>query len=140
MVFDKKQWYLDNHDRIRAHYKETYQKNRLKETARKRKYFRENREERLAHDRQYYQKHREEILERQREYYKKNKPKRSAKAQAYHKTPLDIKCEVCGSSQNLERHHRDYSKPLEVVTLCRSCHTQLHHGTGTLTLFLEASA
>jgi hypothetical protein len=36
-------------------------------------------------------------------------------------------CERCGSSENVEGHHPDYSKPLEVEWLCRSCH-KAHHG------------
>lgn len=31
----------------------------------------------------------------------------------------------CGS-QKVEAHHNDYSKPLEVVWLCRKCHADLH--------------
>jgi len=36
------------------------------------------------------------------------------------------KCEECGSKENLCRHHSDYSKPLEVTILCRSCHQNWH--------------
>jgi hypothetical protein len=38
-------------------------------------------------------------------------------------------CEVCGSTENLERHHEDYSKPSDVKVLCTSCHKKLHHKT-----------
>jgi DNA-directed RNA polymerase subunit RPC12/RpoP len=38
--------------------------------------------------------------------------------------PLKNKCELCGSKVWLERHHPDYSKPLEVQTLCRTCHAR----------------
>jgi hypothetical protein len=36
--------------------------------------------------------------------------------------PLQKQCEQCASTKKLERHHPDYSKPLEVKTLCRKCH------------------
>ena len=38
-------------------------------------------------------------------------------------------CEQCGGKHEydaLQAHHDDYSKPLEVRWLCRSCH-QRHH-------------
>ena len=34
-------------------------------------------------------------------------------------------CAHC-NDPNTERHHPDYSKPLEIVWLCRSCHLLLH--------------
>lgn len=34
-------------------------------------------------------------------------------------------CEVCGGVENLERHHEDYAKPLQVEWLCRTHHLQL---------------
>lgn len=35
-------------------------------------------------------------------------------------------CFSCGSERS-QMHHPDYSKPLEVVWLCRECHLDLHH-------------
>ena len=36
-------------------------------------------------------------------------------------------CSECGATENLHMHHPDYSKPLEVVTLCVPCHERVHH-------------
>lgn len=35
-------------------------------------------------------------------------------------------CGVCASTENVHAHHKDYSKPLEVVWLCARCHHRLH--------------
>jgi hypothetical protein len=43
------------------------------------------------------------------------------------------KCSVCGQSVEdvgqLVAHHVDYNNPLDVVFLCRSCHTITHNAT-----------
>jgi hypothetical protein len=39
---------------------------------------------------------------------------------------LRHRCKYCGSSRNVDAHHEDYDKPLEVTWLCRSCHAKLH--------------
>lgn len=43
-------------------------------------------------------------------------------------------CLNCGSTENLQEHHPDYSKPKETVTLCRDCHNNLHHQTNVTLL------
>ena len=35
-------------------------------------------------------------------------------------------CSECGVKTQTHAHHEDYSKPLEVVYLCRSCHKAIH--------------
>lgn len=35
-------------------------------------------------------------------------------------------CEVCGTTEDVQAHHEDYSKPLEVKWLCRPDHRALH--------------
>lgn len=35
-------------------------------------------------------------------------------------------CAFCGSDSNIEAHHPDYSKPLDVEWLCHRHHTDLH--------------
>ncbi len=34
------------------------------------------------------------------------------------------KCEVCEQVKPLQGHHEDYSKPLEVIFLCYTCHAE----------------
>lgn len=35
-------------------------------------------------------------------------------------------CSVCNSTKKLDAHHEDYSKPLDVVWICRQCHKDEH--------------
>ncbi len=35
-------------------------------------------------------------------------------------------CALCASDQNVHAHHRDYSRPLDVVWLCAKCHHRVH--------------
>jgi hypothetical protein len=38
-------------------------------------------------------------------------------------------CEVCGATENIERHHEDYSKPLDVQWLCPTHHRERERAT-----------
>ena len=38
-----------------------------------------------------------------------------------------LNCEICGSNKNIEAHHDDYARPLEVKWLCRVHHDEHHH-------------
>lgn len=52
---------------------------------------------------------------------------------AKHRGKLQPKpCQQCGSEQNLEMHHMDYSKPKDVTWLCRECHRAWHKTFGIL--------
>ena len=90
----------------------------------------------------YYYEHREEILDRQRTvernkrrerekvYRERDREKKLAKNAVYravcHGTITKKPCEVCGSDE-VQAHHDDYSKPLEVRWLCRRHHSDLHN-------------
>lgn len=49
--------------------------------------------------------------------------KRRARKLAQAAIPLTT-CEMCGKPAT-DRHHTNYSKPLEVIQLCRACHIQV---------------
>jgi hypothetical protein len=62
----------------------------------------------------------------QRKYAKNNPNKIISQQIADRKTKLGKSCEICGSTEKLQRHHKDYSKPLEIITLCSVCHKDVH--------------
>lgn len=66
----------------------------------------------------------------QKKYYENNKDKVKAHAIAsrYKDRIKKSECENCGDTDQLHMHHPDHSKPLEVITLCVSCHEVAHHG------------
>jgi hypothetical protein len=37
-----------------------------------------------------------------------------------------LKCEKCLKEKRVEAHHCDYGKPLEVLWVCKKCHTEIH--------------
>jgi len=38
---------------------------------------------------------------------------------------IKLNCKQCGNI-NTQAHHEDYSKPLEVIWLCKNCHMEHH--------------
>lgn len=39
-------------------------------------------------------------------------------------------CEKCGRSSQIQAHHMDYAKPLDVTWLCADCHSEWHRLNG----------
>jgi len=35
-------------------------------------------------------------------------------------------CATCDIQEGLERHHPNYEEPTKFITLCKSCHIELH--------------
>lgn len=132
----KKKWYQKNKSRLReiaqtsefkSHKKENdkryVKKHREKVLLRKRKYTKNHKREKIQYDKL----RRKEHPEIKKEFYKKHKEKVLAgnKAREYIKIPLGLFCQVCNKELAAQRHHEDYSKPLEVIFCCRLCHTEL---------------
>jgi hypothetical protein len=60
--------------------------------------------------------------------------KNSIYQQANRKIKLykDSKCEKCGKTGKLYRHHTDYNKPLDVIIFCYFCHRDWHTYNNTI--------
>lgn len=104
-----------------------YRSHRKELLEKKRNYDAEHREQKRAYNKKYREKHSRECdLEYFRHYRRNNRQKIRAQDRARRHTELGSECEICRSTENLERHHPDYSKPLEVITLCHQCHMNQH--------------
>lgn len=61
-----------------------------------------------------------------KEWQENNRQAYRAKLIACRLIPVAKQCEICGATGRIERHHRDYGKPLEVLMLCKACHEAYH--------------
>lgn len=86
-----------------------------------------NREKALEADRQYHERNRELVRAKAREHYSKNPLQWKAEAIAK-RMPIGSKCEFCGSTENLQRHHPSYEEPTKFITVCCTCHRRIHQG------------
>ncbi|MCA2656375.1 hypothetical protein [Microcystis sp. M061S2] len=41
-------------------------------------------------------------------------------------TLLKEPCSICKSTERIQAHHEDYSKPLNIIWLCEKCHRKEH--------------
>jgi len=124
-----------------------------KKQARDKIYYEDNKEEILSRQRKRYNKKKIAILKSQKEYSKTPKGKsvgikrskawvkrNPQKRKAHEAVKAAIRsgeltprrtCQICsitsvGAASNIEAHHWDYSEPLMVGWLCRSCHRRFH--------------
>jgi hypothetical protein len=79
----------------------------------------------------YRNKNRDKINEIARNCYQKHKKEQNARMalnQAVKRGDIERphSCSKCGSTEQIEGHHEDYNKPLDVEWLCRPCHATLH--------------
>ena len=95
-----------------------------------RKYYAKHRERVLARVKARYRKTRETVQAYDRQRYREHREKWLARARvsiAVRKGDLTRgPCDKCGTTINIEGHHDDYSKPLEVRWLCSSHHKRFH--------------
>lgn len=112
---NKREYYLKNKEHLKNKARKNYLKNKETIKARSKKW----REE-----------HRSESNKSKLKYKKNNPEKRSA----HSKVSRAIKsgkltkgdCSACGAKENIQGHHEDYTKPLDVIWFCVKCHGEYH--------------
>ena len=99
--------------------------------------------------REYYKKNSEVLKEYNRLYYKlwriKNKESEKLRISLYKiqnkikvnaqnmakrniQMPKGQICQSCNIREAKDKHHKDYSKPLDIIFVCRECHYKLNRG------------
>lgn len=100
-------------------------KNRQKIRAQQIERYHRNIEHSREYRRKYRAEHYDKIYKSDKNWNETNRIKKRAQMLACRLVPLKSGCEICGCTENLTRHHKDYGKPLEVLTLCKLCHKEL---------------
>lgn len=62
-------------------------------------------------------------------HQQKNPEKVKARLDVFYQLDRPNSCENCNKVCVVDGHHVDYSKPLEVIWLCRQCHATIHRGS-----------
>ncbi len=81
-----------------------------------------------------YQRHRDNIIAKNIAWARGNPEKRRTRDIVYESIKKGEmgkpnSCSLCHIAGEVHAHHEDYTKPLEVIWLCRSCHKRVHAGT-----------
>ncbi len=110
--------------------------NRKKKQKRDLAYYYRNKEKKLRYQREYRMKNKEMMKVHRKRWYDNHKKERADYRKSHRKQlraeeqgrsiPLSDSCLLCGSKENLIRHHPDYDEPLQIVTVCRVCHAHVH--------------
>lgn len=89
-----------------------------------------NRDQVRATDLAYYERNRERVCARKRQERRDHPDKAAARSDvsnALKDGRLERQpCEECGTTEQVQAHHEDYSKPLDVRWLCKTHHTEVH--------------
>ena len=129
----KKKYRLKNKEKIKKWNKRYRIKNRekIRKYIKKyfKKYYKKNKEYFILYQKKYSKT--KEYKKRARERAKKYNKNNPLKNQARHKLRNAVvagkiikpkECSNCRNETKIEAHHSDYSKPLEVIWLCKLCH------------------
>ncbi|MCK9429557.1 MAG: hypothetical protein M0R17_06095 [Candidatus Omnitrophica bacterium] len=132
----KLKWLSNNKEKVKDYYKnnkeEILNKNKL--------YNNKNKEVIKEYWKNWKSKNRNSIKKTKSKYYKENKEKYKEYSENQRKKNPELinarnksrviklknHCEICGSKNNLQKHHWNYDKPLLVNTLCGDCHRIQH--------------
>lgn len=143
-----KKWRKANPDKVKEYGNKSYSKNKEKIISRKLDYYHKIKKDeqfktkRKKWSRERYLKNQERLKNEMKKYYRDNRDKELFQRKKYEKKyperikaknksqrikiPKNQSCQICHENPAKIRHHFNYSKPLKVNFLCRSCHKIIH--------------
>lgn len=129
-----------NKDILKNRQHKNYINNKEKFKERSKEYYKKNQEKLIEINKINYQNNRRNILDKKNSKnkligYNWDKFCEIRRKARYHiKIPNNTLCNFCNIDLATERHHPDYSKPLEVLFVCKKCHSKLHRRINNLNL------
>jgi len=119
----------NNREKLLRQGRESYYRNQ-EEIAKRRKLKRDSSEARkkeAERQKEWRERNKEKYSSYIRKWQTKNRVKTNAHAKVNRavssgRLKRSMKCQECGLRCKTEGHHEDYSKPLDVIWLCRHCH------------------
>jgi hypothetical protein len=129
-LLTKKKYRDKNKEKIAAQGAEYYQKNRAHFLELRKKWYKNNKEKKIDQQKKWRELHRDVERKSYLKFCENNPLKHTAYMKVLNAKRQGIlkpqPCSGCGSTNRIQAHHTDYSKPLEVVWLCSKCHTKEH--------------
>lgn len=107
---------------IEKEFQRNYYQEHKEEMDNRAKTWKEKHPEQTKEFRKKWQKNHPEKFREYQKKYAKNNPEKEKAHKIASQFPIGSRCLVCGSTENLERAHFDYSKPEEFFTLCCKHH------------------
>lgn len=136
----KHQHYLINQDKAKKRTKIYHETHREQDLEYYKQHYRENKEEYVKKQKEYLKTEKgKEVKKKCNHNYfskKENREKHNARKKLLRaikagKVIRPTTCEMCGKENVMcEGHHTDYSKPYDVMWLCKECHENMHHLNG----------
>jgi len=112
--------------------KNSYQKNKEKRLEVSKKYRKHNKDKIRATQKIWRDNNKDKVRQSFLRAFNKNPEKHKARSKLNFliykgKIEKPDKCSICDSVVNIEAHHVDYTKPLDVEWVCSKCHYIIHH-------------
>jgi len=116
-----------NHALYMREYRRTHPEYRERQRQNFRRFLEEHPNYFHDYNKEWKKKHPDKVRQHAHNHRQKNTEKIKARLHSRYLEKASA-CANCGSNENLEFHHPDYSNSSLTITLCRECHRNFHNG------------